>query len=117
MTSNIISRKTADHYQWGANCDSWVLVETTALSVKQEKMPAGTREKLHLHSNAQQCFFILKGTATFYIDGTRLHLTEQESLLVEPNSRHYIANESVEELEFLVISQPSANYDRLTVEP
>jgi mannose-6-phosphate isomerase-like protein (cupin superfamily) len=116
MTKKIISIKTAGHYQWGDKCDSWVLVETTGLSVKQEKMPAGTREKLHMHSNAQQCFFILKGSATFYVDGTKLSVAEQESLRVEPNSKHYIANETVEELEFLVISQPSTNNDRFTIE-
>jgi hypothetical protein len=39
-----------------------------SLSVKQERMPAGTSEALHYHEHAQQFFFILKGTATFEID-------------------------------------------------
>lgn len=29
------------HYQWGDGCDGWNFVEESALSVKQERMPAG----------------------------------------------------------------------------
>ncbi len=60
-----MDKQTAQHYQWGDNCESWVLVDTEGLSVKQETMPGGMKENLHFHVNAQQFFFILKGTATF----------------------------------------------------
>lgn len=111
-----IDKQTASHYLWGDNCDSWVLVDSAGLSVKQESMPGGTREKLHFHTHAQQFFFILKGIATFYPDGEKVLISEQKGLLIKPGTKHYIANETAEILEFLVISQPTTNQDRTTIE-
>lgn len=111
-----IDKHTAVHYLWGDNCDSWVLADTEELSVKQESMPSGAKKKLHFHTNAQQFFFILKGTATFYIDHNIEIVTEQEGLRIPPKTKHYIANKTNERLDFLVISQPSTNNDRITFE-
>jgi mannose-6-phosphate isomerase-like protein (cupin superfamily) len=117
MTAKIIDKNNADHYLWGGYCDSWVLANTDGLSVKQESMPANTREKLHFHTYAQQFFFILKGTATFYIDEEKIIATEQKGILIQPQRKHFIANETEATLEFLVISQPTTNNDRTTTEP
>lgn len=114
--NKIIDKKNAAHYVWGNNCESWILTETSSLSVKQEAMPAGTKEQLHFHTNAQQFFFILKGTATFYVDGTKAIIGERQGLLIDKNSNHFIANETNEPLEFIVISQPSTNNDRTDIE-
>jgi mannose-6-phosphate isomerase-like protein (cupin superfamily) len=111
-----IDTQTAPHYLWGDNCDSWVLVDSAGLSVKQELMPGDTREKLHFHSHAQQFFFILKGKATFYPESEKIVVGEQTGLLIKPGTRHYIANETNDALEFLVISQPTTNQDRTTLE-
>jgi mannose-6-phosphate isomerase-like protein (cupin superfamily) len=108
----VVDKQTAGHYLWGDHCDSWVLADTDGLSVKQESMPGGTREKLHFHTHAQQFFFILKGTATFYIDNEKLIVAGQKGLLIQPKAKHYIANETNERLDFLVISQPATNNDR-----
>ena len=116
MTNKIIDKETAEHYLWGNNCDSWVLSDTEGLSVKQESMPAGTREKLHFHKNAQQFFFILQGTAAFYVDNEKHIVSEQKGLRIEAAIKHYIANESEERLEFLMISQPTTDGDRINVE-
>jgi mannose-6-phosphate isomerase-like protein (cupin superfamily) len=116
MTNRIIDKQTAEHYLWGDNCDSWILANTDGLSVKQESMPSRTREKLHFHTNAQQFFFILKGSATFYLDNEKRIVTEQKGLLVQPKTKHFIANETNEQLDFLVISQPTTNNDRTTIE-
>ncbi len=42
------------HYQWGSDCDGWNLVDEDSLSIKQELMPAGTKEVKHYHQSAQQ---------------------------------------------------------------
>lgn len=115
MTEKIIDKRTAEHYVWGNNCDSWILADTDGLSVKQECMPGNTSEKLHFHTNAQQFFYILKGSAAFYLEENRIVVTEGKGLLIRPKTKHYIANESTDELEFLVISQPTTNNDRTTV--
>lgn len=114
--SKIIDKRSAEYYQWGNNCDSWILVDTPALSVKQEKMGAGTKEKFHFHSNAQQFFFILKGNATFYYDNKKEILLEKQGILIAPMTKHYIANETSETLDFLVISQPDTKHDRTNID-
>lgn len=116
MKEIIIDKQTAEHYLWGDNCDSWVLADTPELSVKQESMPGFTREKLHFHTNAQQLFYILKGSATFYSEGNKIIVSEHQGILIKPETKHYIANETTEKLEFLVISQPTTNTDRTTIE-
>ena len=116
FTTKIINKETAEHYLWGDKCDSWVLTDTVGLSVKQESMPSGTREKLHFHSNAQQFFFILKGVATFYIDEAKIIVEEYNGILIQPKSQHFIANKTDEQLDFLVISQPTTNDDRTIIE-
>lgn len=110
--NKMINKTNAAQYLWGNNCDSWVLAETNELSVKQENMPPGTKEKLHFHEKAQQFFFVLKGTVTFYVDEKKEILNEQQGLLIHKNSNHFIANETTEALQFLVISQPSTDNDR-----
>ena len=78
-------------------------------------MPAGTKEKLHFHTNAQQFFFIIKGAATFYSGNKKEILNEQQGLLINPKTKHFIANETTKPLEFIVVSHPSTNNDKITV--
>lgn len=115
LMNTIIDKQNAGHYQWGDNCESWVLADTDGLSVKQENMPGGAKENLHFHKNAQQFFFILKGTATFYLYDKIVILTEQKGILIKPKTKHYIVNETNESLDFLVISQPTTNDDRTII--
>ncbi len=116
MTEKIIDKQSAAHYLWGDNCDSWVLADTQGLSIKQESMPSNTREQWHFHTNAQQFFYVLKGTATFYLEENKIAITEQKGILIHPKAKHFIANEASEQLDFLVISQPTTNNDRTTIE-
>lgn len=108
----IHSKNNSEHYIWGNNCDSWILKDSQSLSVKQEIMPSGTAEKLHFHEFAEQFFYILKGEAVFYINDEKFFVKAAESITILPKSKHYISNESREDLEFLVISNPSTNNDR-----
>lgn len=114
--NKIIDKQVTEHYVWGNNCDSWILADTNGLSVKQESMPSGAKEKLHFHSYAQQFFFILKGSATFYLEHRKLIANEQQGLLIQPKTKHFIANETNERLDFIVVSQPTTNNDRTTIE-
>jgi mannose-6-phosphate isomerase-like protein (cupin superfamily) len=100
------------HYTWGNNCEGWVFVDTDELSVKQERMPQQTAEALHYHEKAQQFFFILKGIATFEADGKLFTVNANEGFHIQPGIKHRIANNSDEELEFILSSQPSTNKDR-----
>lgn len=100
---------------WAENCSSWLFHQSETLSVKLEQMAPETKEKLHLHYLAQQFFFILKGTATFYINDQVEKINAYEGIAVPPNTPHYIANESSVDLEFLVISEPNTDRDRINL--
>lgn len=106
------SIKNSEHYSWGNNCDGWHLLSTDGLSVIQEKMPPGTAEKLHVHTNAQQLFYILSGVATFEIDGQSSVVHANESIHIPKMTKHCIANKGDKELEFLVVSAPKSHGDR-----
>jgi mannose-6-phosphate isomerase-like protein (cupin superfamily) len=104
------------HYKWGSDCDGWNLVDESGFSVKQELMPAGTKEVKHYHQTVQQFFYILKGKATFQIEDSTIEINEGEGLHIEAGKKHRISNEGNEELEFILCSQPSTKNDRINCE-
>lgn len=110
-----ISKENADHYWWGNRCEGWPLVDHEQLSVKQERMPAGTAETRHVHQVARQFFYVLSGTLTMEIEGEHYALTEQEGIEVLPGQRHQALNRSGSAVDFMVISQPSTKGDRIEV--
>jgi mannose-6-phosphate isomerase-like protein (cupin superfamily) len=112
------------HYLWGDNCDGWNLVDQPGLSVKMERMLPHTVEESHYHGLARQFFFILKGTAVFELSGEegvgagpaaieRVTVGAQQGLEIPPLFRHRIINETEEDLEFILCSQPSTAGDRI----
>lgn len=108
----IISKQTAQHYIWGSNCDGWPLVDQEGLSVKQERMPAGTKEIRHLHKKAMQFFYVLSGKLNMEIGGETFELQQHQGIEVAPGKWHQAINDSKDFVEFLVISQPSTEGDR-----
>jgi len=103
------------HYQWGDGCDGWNFVEESTLSVKQERMPAGTSEALHYHQHAQQFFFILKGSAMFEIEDERIIVNEMEGIHIPAGKQHRIINHTTSAIEFILSSQPSTMGDRVNL--
>lgn len=110
-----ISKENAEHYIWGGRCDGWHLVKRDELSVIHERMPAGTAEVRHYHEQARQFFFVLQGTATLEVDGERQVILPFQGVEVPPHVPHQMINESAEDVEFLVISQPTTRGDRVVV--
>jgi mannose-6-phosphate isomerase-like protein (cupin superfamily) len=108
-----ISKKNAEHYIWGDHCDGWHLVKQDTLSVIHERMPAGTSEIRHYHEKSRQFFFVLSGIATLEVDGERYTLHTHEGVEVPPHVPHQMMNRSNEDVEFLVISQPTSKGDRI----
>ena len=115
MENKVTDKQTAEYYSWGNHCLGWILAESDMLSIKQELMPGKTREQLHFHEHACQFFFILRGRATFHAENRQHELKEQQGIMIPPATRHFIANETNEELEFLVISQPLTSNDRINI--
>ncbi len=106
------SKQNTPAYTWGAICKGWHLVHTPSLSVIQEVMPPSTAEVKHRHPQAQQFFFILSGEATFLLADKQVIVEAGEGIHIPPKMVHQIKNETNEDLEFLVISEPHAHGDR-----
>lgn len=109
----VITKTNSETYTWGEKCIGWHLVNSKALSVIQELMPPGTAEINHKHSISQQFFYILDGQATFFIDGTEYTIEKNQGIHIKPNIPHQIKNQTKEDLEFIVISQPHSHGDRI----
>lgn len=104
-----------EYYTWGNNCDGWHLLKSDSLSVIQERMPTGTTEQLHYHEKAQQLFYILSGTATFEINGQAETVSISESVHIPAKILHRISNNHADDLNFLLISEPKAQGDRIEI--
>ncbi len=110
-----LTKENSEHYHWGDNCSGWHLVKSPELSIIEELMPPNTSEKMHYHSQAQQFFRVLKGKACFEIENESIELESGEGILIPPGAKHRISNERSEDLEFLVISQPTTRGDRIEI--
>ncbi|QGX92619.1 cupin domain-containing protein [Tatumella sp. TA1] len=108
----MIDKTTAEHYQWGDNCDGWYLVKQQDLLIIHEKMPPNTAEQRHFHQHARQFFFVLSGELTMERQGEVQRITPQKGIEIPPQVVHQARNESQAAVEFLVISQPSTRGDR-----
>jgi len=78
-------------------------------------MPPNTQEQLHYHEFAQQFFRILKGKATFEIEREIIEVEAGSGIHIQPKVEHRIRNDQVEDLAFLVISEPTTRGDRYNV--
>ena len=107
---------TQQTYTWGDGCTSYVLLQTPHLSVKREIIPPGSTELMHLHREAQQLFYVLKGEGIFYADAAIHTLAEGESIHILPGTKHLVVNRTDTMLELLVVSQPDTSGDRINLE-
>ncbi|MED4074252.1 cupin domain-containing protein [Priestia endophytica] len=110
-----INKRNAEHYTWGDQCDGWRLVNQKDLSVIHERMPPNTSEVRHYHTKSRQFFFVLTGTATLEINGRLENIMPLEGVEVPPHVAHQMMNRSDEDVEFLVISQPTSKEDRIQI--
>jgi mannose-6-phosphate isomerase-like protein (cupin superfamily) len=108
----IVSKKNAEHYVWGENCDGWHMLKDPDLHVIQESVPPGKSEQRHLHSVAQQFFFILNGQAVMELEGRDYALSAGEGIHIQAGKPHQFKNPYKDPVEFLVISNPTTHGDR-----
>lgn len=109
------SVKIPEHFKWGKDCDGWNLFKERSLSVIKERMPFNASEEMHYHEKAMQVFYILRGKAELEIDGIMQTISSDGSICIKSKSLHFIANNNPEDLEFLVISSPSTEGDRIEI--
>ena len=109
----MIHRENAEHYSWGDGCDGWHLVRRPGAGIIQERMPAGTAEIRHYHRQSWQFFFVLQGSLVIEIEGEVNVLGPGHGIEVLPGLRHQVVNRSESDAEFLVISVPPVQDDRV----
>ena len=107
-----ISRSSAEHYTWGAQCDGWHLVRAEGLSVIEERMPPGSAEARHRHVRARQFFYVLAGRLDLEVEGTVHSLDAGVGLELASGVAHQARNRSGADVQLLVISQPPSHGDR-----
>jgi mannose-6-phosphate isomerase-like protein (cupin superfamily) len=112
----IVSKENVKHYVWGGRCHGWHLAMTENLSVIQECVPQVSSEVRHLHSRAEQFFYVLSGVATLEIDGVLFRINPSQGIHVQAGVPHTLSNEHENDLNFLVISTPPSHGDRVNVE-
>ncbi|TAL41642.1 MAG: cupin domain-containing protein [Methylovulum sp.] len=110
-----IDRSSAEHYHWGDACDGWHLVKRADMSVISERVPPGASEVRHFHTSARQFFYVLHGCAVIEINGKPILLSEGQGIEVAPGAPHQFRNESSADVQFLVISHPATQGDRVEV--
>lgn len=109
----IVSRENAEHYDWGQQCDGWILAAGRDLTIIQERMPAGTAEVRHFHAQARQFFFVLSGVLTMELEGTILKIQAHQGIQIDPNRPHQARNDGDVDTVFLVVSAPTTHGDRI----
>ena len=108
----IISRETAEHYNWKEVCDGWHFIKSDELSVIAEKMPPHTEEDMHFHHKSKQFFYILSGEAEMKFKDKSVQLKTGTGIEVTPMEAHQMRNVSDKEIEFIVVSMPKSHGDR-----
>ncbi len=104
---------STEYYSWGENCKAWNLANLNGMIIKEEIMPPHTEEEYHAHEKADQFFYIISGVASFLINDKELKLVARECIQIPPLSFHQISNKENKDLQFLVISNPSTDNDRI----
>lgn len=111
----MISIENAEHYIWGEKCDGWHLLKRGDMSVIQERVPAGGAEVMHYHERARQFFYILEGEGRMVFEDQEVILQKGQGLEISPRVKHQFKNGSQVDVDFLVISVPSARGDRINL--
>lgn len=66
---SIVSIETPSTTDGGDSSDGWHLLKSDDLSVIEELVPPGEKERRHYHQTAQQFFYVLSGQAVIEISG------------------------------------------------
>ncbi len=113
----VVSIENAEHYIWGDVCDGWHLLKRDAVSIIQERVPAGGAEVMHYHNIARQFFYVLEGEGTMVFADHDVVLRKGQGLEIEPQVKHQFKNQSKDDVHFLVVSVPPTRGDRINSAP
>lgn len=64
----------------------------------------GPRKGRYLNTVCHEIYFIIKGSALFYIKDEKHEVKERDVIIIEPNTAHHI---EARNLEYITITQPN----------
>ncbi len=111
----VVEKKNTEHYVWGQVCDGWHLLKSPDLSVIQEKVPPKAGEIAHYHQHAEQFFYVLSGQMSLFTETAEIKLEAGQGLHIPAGMAHQMKNLGDKVVEFMVISRPHAQGDRVLV--
>lgn len=109
----VVDAASVEHYIWGEINEGWRLVDRPDLSVIRERMKPGGKETRHHHEKARQFFYVLSGQFTMELDGVVHTLSPGQGIEIPPGLPHQAMNASGADTEFMAISQPASQGDRV----
>jgi quercetin dioxygenase-like cupin family protein len=81
------------------------------LQIQVIKLKPGQVAKEHFHKVLTEIFYFSKINGYFAVNGEKIELKEESILIVEPNDRHKVVNDSQEDFTYLVIKLNNDNDD------
>lgn len=77
------------------------LSDTTVVKGEMILYPVGTAAVSHHHEGADHFQYILRGTATFYLNGGPHRVNAGDTVYIYENEPHYFVNDGTEEMAFV----------------
>jgi mannose-6-phosphate isomerase-like protein (cupin superfamily) len=76
------------------------------MSVTWLEVPAGARQTLRSHEEAEQVYVVVRGAGTMSVAGDTQGVEEGDLILVPPATDHSIANDGESELAYVSVQSP-----------
>lgn len=80
---------------------------TVGHSLAEVVIPPGKASLRHLHPQAEESYYILKGAAYVELGSTSGHLSAGDAVIIPSNTAHKIYNPGQDDLIFLVVCTPA----------
>ncbi|MCB1467770.1 MAG: cupin domain-containing protein [Rhizobiaceae bacterium] len=112
-----VEPSSENFYRWGNGCSGWRLLDLKHLQVRQETMPPATAEEPHVHREAHQFFYVLDGQMTILTPIGVTLIGPGQGIHIPAGQPHWVRNDDVSDLIFLLSSSPSTSGDRYPADP
>jgi mannose-6-phosphate isomerase-like protein (cupin superfamily) len=78
-------------------------------SLAEATVPSGTSTQRHYHRASEEFYFILEGSGTMEVDGSRREITPGDAILIPPGAHHQISASTT--LRFLCCCAPPYSHE------
>ncbi|QDJ11579.1 Mannose-6-phosphate isomerase (plasmid) [Roseomonas mucosa] len=89
------------------------LTDGTTFTMVVEIFEPGGATPPNTHAEAEECFFVLKGTGTASADGETMPISPGDSFVLRPGTEHIVHNTGTEKLYCLTVMTPNEGFAEL----